>query len=277
MRYPKFGSCIYCGSTDQLSDEHIVPISLGGDIVLPDASCESCRVITSRFEQTVAREMLWRARLKLKVPGNRKRRKNRPTHWPMITITPDNIENTVDIPVGDIPLVLSIVKMPPPGILCDRSPETIPTLNISVSSSPSEIAKFQKDYGATPKYVMQHNQLEFNLTLAKIGHAAAAAIVGVDGYEPLLTPFIRGTVGYQNSYHLIGGVLSSEETLVANQLIGVTTFQHRSETYLVSRVTLFGQGLFPTYLVVVGRVTDRDLIAGNMELAKATHSFSDEK
>lgn len=36
--------CIYCDSTTQLSDEHIVPINLGGHSVLYKASCECCRL-----------------------------------------------------------------------------------------------------------------------------------------------------------------------------------------------------------------------------------------
>jgi hypothetical protein len=36
--------CIYCGSTKQLSNEHIIPINLGGNYVLYRASCESCRL-----------------------------------------------------------------------------------------------------------------------------------------------------------------------------------------------------------------------------------------
>ncbi|MCW5680486.1 MAG: hypothetical protein KF794_04450 [Xanthobacteraceae bacterium] len=267
MRFPPVGRCVYCGSTDQLSDEHIVPISLGGDIVLPNSSCENCRLITSRFEQVVARDMLWRARLKLKIPGNRKRKNKKRTHWPMLTIGPGDIEQTKNIPVGDIPLVMSIVKMPPPGIISGRPPSEIPTLQIRVGSSPSEIAKFQNDYQATPRFEMQHNQLEFNQTLAKIGHCAVAAVVGLDGYEPLLIPFIKGERTYENSYYYIGGISSDDEVLKDNQLIGVTTVEHNNEKFVVSRVTIFGKGLQPTYLVIVGRVTDRTLVSKRLNLA----------
>ena len=39
LRAASVGSCIYCGATDQLTDEHIIPLALGGRFVLPDSSC----------------------------------------------------------------------------------------------------------------------------------------------------------------------------------------------------------------------------------------------
>jgi hypothetical protein len=47
---PRIGRCIYCGSTENLSKEHIVPLGLGGEDVLYDASCGWCRDATSRIE-----------------------------------------------------------------------------------------------------------------------------------------------------------------------------------------------------------------------------------
>src|SRR4051794_27690090 len=51
--YPAVGRCIYCDA--QLGDavlttEHIIPESLGGMLVLPEASCTDCQKFTSAFE-----------------------------------------------------------------------------------------------------------------------------------------------------------------------------------------------------------------------------------
>jgi hypothetical protein len=53
--YQSVGSCIYCGSTQQLSKEHALPLGLGGNYILPNASCEKCRKITEAFEHTCLR------------------------------------------------------------------------------------------------------------------------------------------------------------------------------------------------------------------------------
>jgi 5-methylcytosine-specific restriction endonuclease McrA len=40
--YAPKNSCIYCGVSDgKLSDEHIIPLSLGGNMILPKASWNS--------------------------------------------------------------------------------------------------------------------------------------------------------------------------------------------------------------------------------------------
>ena len=63
----RVGRCIYCGSRENLSTEHIVPRSLGGDHVLLEASCPSCRDATSRFERIVSGQdfLLFRTVLEL--------------------------------------------------------------------------------------------------------------------------------------------------------------------------------------------------------------------
>jgi hypothetical protein len=55
---PKSSNCIYCGSTDDLTIEHVIPFALGGRIELPDGSCRDCAKATSKIEQMVARNHL---------------------------------------------------------------------------------------------------------------------------------------------------------------------------------------------------------------------------
>ena len=54
-RFPRVGKCIYCGSTDKLTDEHVLPLGLSGTAVLPDASCTERAKITGKVEQDVLR------------------------------------------------------------------------------------------------------------------------------------------------------------------------------------------------------------------------------
>jgi 5-methylcytosine-specific restriction endonuclease McrA len=55
--------CIYCGRTDGLTEEHVVPFALGGNLIIPDASCPSCRDMTSAFETKVLRGFMHDARI----------------------------------------------------------------------------------------------------------------------------------------------------------------------------------------------------------------------
>jgi len=55
------GLCIYCGAptyTDEggkLHEEHVVPLSINGNYVLPEASCRDCEQITGRNEALIMR------------------------------------------------------------------------------------------------------------------------------------------------------------------------------------------------------------------------------
>ncbi|SRR5271163_282192 len=52
-KFPATGECIYCGalgSEVELTDEHIVPYSLGGNVELLQASCKKCARVTGGLE-----------------------------------------------------------------------------------------------------------------------------------------------------------------------------------------------------------------------------------
>ena len=58
--YPPVGRCIYCGSTDTLTDEHIIPLALNGTGLLPKSSCVACAKITNSAGQTARRHLVCR-------------------------------------------------------------------------------------------------------------------------------------------------------------------------------------------------------------------------
>src|SRR6185436_305115 len=80
-RVSPVGFCIYCGSKENLSDEHVVPFGLGGNAILPEASCHSCSAITSAFEGKVLRGFMLEARTAGRFPTRRP--KERPTTLPL--------------------------------------------------------------------------------------------------------------------------------------------------------------------------------------------------
>jgi len=62
------GKCIYCGSEENLTDEHVVPYGLNGPWKLLKASCANCSKITSVFERFVLRSQFMLPRAALKLP-----------------------------------------------------------------------------------------------------------------------------------------------------------------------------------------------------------------
>jgi hypothetical protein len=56
-KFPGYGRCIYCGATNPLKDEHIIPFSLVGKAVIAAASCGDCEKITSDLDGYLARQI----------------------------------------------------------------------------------------------------------------------------------------------------------------------------------------------------------------------------
>src|SRR5215469_15106411 len=86
--YPPVDRCIYCGATAPtfLGQEHIIPYSLNGALVLPKASCRQCSAKTHRYEGVVTRGSLANFRARFGVQTRNKR--DRPTHVTFGTKTP---------------------------------------------------------------------------------------------------------------------------------------------------------------------------------------------
>jgi hypothetical protein len=90
-------ACIYCGSGDGLTDEHIIPLGLGGNLVFPKASCLACNKVTSRFEERVLRGHMSEVRAVANLPTRRK--KKRPTSVRTEFIQADGSRKHVDVPL----------------------------------------------------------------------------------------------------------------------------------------------------------------------------------
>lgn len=77
------GVCIYCGGTNDLTDEHVVPFGLAkNSLILPKASCKACASLTSFVEMGFLREGLGILREKFGSPTRRaKRRTGLASRW----------------------------------------------------------------------------------------------------------------------------------------------------------------------------------------------------
>lgn len=85
-RYRAAGKCIYCGCTEQLTDEHIVPFALGGNLVLPTASCVACADRTKKYEQRTLRATLGNVRIRHNFPPAGKRNVQSPSKYQLLPL-----------------------------------------------------------------------------------------------------------------------------------------------------------------------------------------------
>src|SRR5689334_18494616 len=96
-RYQPVGRCIYCGTGDDLTDEHVIAFGLKGHLLLPKASCRKCARITGWVEQQCLRHMLGPFRRRLNFPTRKP--KERVTHLPLHVVQHDDTVITKTVPV----------------------------------------------------------------------------------------------------------------------------------------------------------------------------------
>ena len=129
MRLPQHtvDCCIYCGSFDLLTDEHVVPLGLGGDLIFPKSSCVACNEMTSRFELKVLRGHMTVARAVAGLPTRRK--KGRPTSVSTKIIRSDGSTAQVVIPLANAGALMLLPVLAPAAMIYGFDP--VPNVQIS--------------------------------------------------------------------------------------------------------------------------------------------------
>lgn len=253
----RIGRCIYCGTTNQpLTDEHVIPYGLNGNIKLLDASCVECAKITSRFERTILRDSLSVARAAF---GSRTRnRKERDVLRPL-GIVKDGIEQTINVHWKDQWKVIFLPVFPPPAFL-DGRPYTEGIFSnradvINIADDPREIAQ---RHNAEDVIHTMRNPLKvataYAQLVAKIGYGLAVERFGLSGIEEAFV--IPGILGESNDLGRWVGC-DGQRTLPTTKYHLWATRFNVTDGVITVRVKLFASANGTEYLVVVGRITEQ--------------------
>jgi hypothetical protein len=258
-RYEPVGRCIYCGSTKNLTDEHIFPKFLWGHTVLPKASCECCRRLTSAFELTCAHFIFGRFRIVHDLPTDHPRR--RPTEL-SIEIEKGGDIQSVEVPITDYPgaplFLLTWVK---PGILrgARRSDTVLQGLQFHfIMTVPRDIEERFTRIGVSPgtyAYVpIGFEVVSFAQFIAKVTHALAVAEFGIESFDPYLTPLIRGR--YRDVPFLTGANRDHPPFSPEKDHRGSFEIVSRGKKkYLCCNLQFLTRFKLPVFQTVVGRPT----------------------
>jgi hypothetical protein len=258
-RYAPVGCCIYCGALEYapdashpLSDEHIIAEGLGGTLVLPEASCESCGKATTKIEGAVLRTVLWTPRAHLGIRGKRRERPKEP-RFPLTAIV-EGQEVKVELPIQEYPTALHLLGF------------GLPRMLDATRTGPQEAYVWLKalNFADSPLFqagVSFHgpiiDRVRFAQLLAKTAHAFAVAELGTSGFAPLLpeailkNPDLWGASGLEEMEALIGGLPDQPPSDVLHE-IGWNTIEAGGKRYAVVVLRLFANLGAPVYLIVVG-------------------------
>lgn len=257
--YPPLGRCVYCGSKDQLSTEHIIPRGLGGNIIFPKASCEKCRKITHKFEETCLRKDFLYFRIHT---GLHQHPRERPTHLP-VRVRGEHGPRLV-LP-STHPNWLSLPKLLRPGIMSDM-PVGMPYVVLGFHTThPKNIDFIKSQYPAYFEVGYEFNLDAFAKMLAKIAHCLICAMLHSEGrlseksFKPYLPPFIRGENDNLGPF-LVGyvdwGNWAEIDTDAYKYLILTIGFRGKMLHVVVIRLFANWRGL--DYTVVVGEALGDD-------------------
>ena len=246
--YPPVGRCIYCRAegtrSAPLEKEHIVAYGLGGDWILPKASCRRCATVTGEVERYCQREMFRTCRVRMSLPS----RAGHPDTLPLDVIGPDGRRLRHDVPADEAPMALLGFRFPEPGLLRGLPPTE--NFEGTVIAKPFDEAAWKTRPQGTRFKIGEFNMLTFARMLAKIAHAYMVAARGLDAFLPYLPDLILGRS--TTAPYWVGGdpqPLSPEEAL---HHVFRQDCLRAGRIYHLVAVHLFAVADMPRYHVVVG-------------------------
>ena len=197
-RYAPVGVCIYCGTTSRkLTDEHIIAYGLNANAILPKASCEDCNNITKKIEERVLRGFAWQMRTAL---GFQTRRPKEAPKTFRLGVVRGGVEEEIDVPVEDHPILLSLPMYAPPVYLDNRVYKKGRDYKEGIGLSGLVTVWFRdrdeilRRYNAESIFVVQKmDHIAFAQMLGKIAYCFAVAELGFAAVEePYILPAILG-------------------------------------------------------------------------------------
>lgn len=251
-QYSAVGTCIYCGSEENLSREHIIPVGLGGKTTLPQASCARHAVITGKVEGRVLRSSsMWSTRALLKMRSRRP--EEAPTSKTLIA-TLEGADQEVELPLEDYPVLLPMWIFKPPAYLTgESSTNGIQLVGVDCLSFGITPTDAGQRLGAETLSISERDwPVAFAQMVGKIGYSFAVAELGLGEIEDL--GIVSSILGETNDIGHWVGTLRREEMAIPGPTHRLSLTVVEPQNIIVSEVQLFANSSAPTYCAVVGRL-----------------------
>lgn len=259
QKYGAVGTCIFCRDfvgpyrPGDLTDEHVLAYSLGGSDVLPKATCKYHQDITTRLDDSIAREWLNVARHVVKLPS-RSRSDWKPTYRIEVTPVAGPIY-FIDVPVDQLPRLYIYENLLAPGILIGAPPlpfrgSTIcfPENDKALSVLVERLPRGYKASFTSDTYTVG----QLDRMLAKVAHTYLTGELGYGNFVATLLDVIEGDV--EGARFFVGGYeppapqevcsFSLREDVVGDFKYAVVSISIRSLSHL------------PKFQVVAGRIVE---------------------
>lgn len=257
-KYQPKDACIYCGKRVLLTDEHVVPLAIGGQHILRKASCVMCADITKKFEQDVMRGLWGQARASYNAPTRRKKERAKS----FILKDPKGAAEDLTVLAQHYPAPMIFYYMPVAGILAgtdrlvDRSREWV----LKAIVDDARVREFEKKHPGRLTSSFKHVPQSFGRMLAKIGHCQVMTALDFGDFAPICLPYILGKKSNVSYVVGSGPTNAPPQRELGYSLRTVQVLTH-DRMLLVAEVRLLANNDTPTYHVVVGEVIGSENIA----------------
>lgn len=248
-------SCIYCGSTEQLSSEHIVPYAWGGTVQVHSGSCEVCRLITSGFENYALNDGAM-AHVR-KAMGLQSRSNHRSTTAPIdMTLRGHDGQELVIEADAAVPAILGFPLFVRPGMLSGEGTRvTLGLEGMAAAAFGADISAFMQSHSATGAVQRESTKriMAFARTVAKIAYGCAwrdGVIEHLGGAGSLVDAFMHNPEG-------LGAFLGTKPPPYERYLGHKLRIEYKlsmPRQFVYMEVQMFADAAAPIYEVVLGRV-----------------------
>lgn len=249
--------CIYCGSSNVSGKEHIIPLSLYGDRIIPKGSCGKCARITGGVEQSALRGVYRYVRERLGYPHRHKDIDR--SAFPIFVRDASGRERREMIPLAEYPRTGLFYNPRSSNVrlldsLIVSSYETSPGLYLRVyikdHQEPALRERGIKEF-AHPSL----NIFSLYRMLAKIGHSYAVAELGTRAFKPLLLDIILKKA--RNYEDFIGGTSINADPIQYAYVIQLNNYNIGGVAYIGVLLRIFAnEANSPTYEIIVGTLVD---------------------
>jgi len=250
--------CIYCGGKGE-TDEHMIPLALSGSIILKCASCESCRVITSKHEYNPLHHVFAEARASLNYPS-RKRNFSK-EEFPLQVVLKNGQKTTLKLTQQEITGFATFLEYSLPGFFY---PGGYTKKGINVTGLRAVVFKEEallvmkkyevKSFTQNTTYEGNH----FETMVARIAYTFVIACWGLDSLKNnFVLPAIlsqKDDIGFWVGCDPEGKIISPIGNVQGGNVmkIGIWTRKNDVQRYVVVRIKFFANSPTPEYIVVVG-------------------------
>lgn len=251
--YKPVGHCIYCGTTADLTKEHILPLALGGSAILPKSSCRHCASITGNFEQSILRGSVWPVRV-FRDLKSRSKHSNAPRKV-SVSIVRDRVLEDLQLDLEHAPILLPFPVFNAPWHLSGLPPEIGISViaHVTIRFGEDPVAVCSDLDGSEIIMTAKINPCAFARTIAKIGYAfayAEGAIAELDG-ESYVLPALLGQLDEIGRWV---GTLTKPLEAFPSILHRVLIHRDLEKGLLLAEVQLFSDSPTPCYGVILGKL-----------------------